>query len=323
MLGAYANSCCCDSVPTSCCDWWACPENAAPITNITITSTYKSTRYYDTGESIELVNLSLTWQSVGLFTRQGANCTVGLLDGCTQATVTWDIVIRTPAFLHIGQGSSLDGVTETGTPAICFGCLYPGPSCNYDPTPLCVGTEQHYYGSETVTGSVINNYNAMTYQCHSYCPSTIPISSCVRPMVTYQPTNLYLTGLFTQTDPCLCGPYNADIGPEPATIGTDGFYVGGKCGCPAIDTWDNPMSLVFGSGSGPGQCSGQPYNNCIQACNCEYINSPDVKIVGGAEVFTWLCSDFYPDPFNPVTIECTRVIKYYDICEHLFTVSVS
>ena len=320
MLGAYANSCCCDSVPTSCCDWWACPENAASITNITVTNTYKTTRYYDTGESIETVNGSWTVQSVGLFTRQGANCTVGLFDGCPQATVTWDVVINSPAFLHTGTGSTLDGVTETAH-VLCAGCLYPGPSCKYDGT-LCATRIEHYYGSQTVTGAP----NAMRYECHSTCPSTIPISSCVRPMVSYTPESIdiFLLGLYTRTDPpACCAPGLPDTGPDPAYFGIGGFSVGGKCGCPAIDTWDNPMSLVFGFGSGPGQCSGQPYNNCIQACNCEYINSADIKIASGADVFTWQCEDYYPDPFNPSIVQCERVIKWYDICEHLFTVSVS
>ena len=146
-------------------------------------------------------------------------------------------------------------------------------------------------------------------------------------MVSYTPVfpaDINLLGLYTRTESSACCFSGAgDTGPEPAYIGFNGFQVGGKCGCPAIDTWDNPMSLVFGSSSGPGQCSGQPYNSCIQACNCEYINSPDIKIASGAEVFTWQCVDYYPDPFNPSIVECERVIKWYDICEHLFTVSVS
>lgn len=315
MLGAYANSCCCDSVPTSCCDWWACPENAAPITNITITDTYKKTRYWDTGESMEIEKFDWTVQSVGLFTRQGANCTVGLLDGCPQATVTWDFVIKSPAFLHTGTGSTLDGVTETAF-VLCAGCLYPGPSCKYDGT-VCATRIEHYYGSQTVTGAP----NAMRYECHTGC------AGCVRPMVSYtpvSPADINLLGLYTRTDPpACCAPGAPDTGPDPAYIGFNGFSVGGKCGCPAIDTWDNPMSLVSGFGAGTCGPSNLPYNNCILACNCEYINSADVKIVGGADVFTWQCVDYYPDPFNPSIVECTRVIKYYDICEHLFTVSVS
>jgi hypothetical protein len=145
-------------------------------------------------------------------------------------------------------------------------------------------------------------------------------------MVSYtpvSPADLNLLGLFTQTDPCLCGPTNADIGPEPAAVGFNGFSVAGKCGCPAIDTWDNPMSIVIGFGAGTCGFQNLPYNTCVLACDCEYINSPDIKIASGAEVFTWFCEDFYPDPFNPVRTDCTRVVKWYDICEHLFTVSVS
>lgn len=309
-----ARVCCCAPAMSSCCDFWACSGNASPKSFIAIFFTTTVERTYDTGETIELSKFEWSVESVGAFTRQGANCTAGLWDGCDQAKVTWNLWLKTPYFEHIGTGSTLDGTTETATPTLCAGCVYPGPSCNYIGA-MCIDVEQHFYGVQTVTGTV----DALRYECHTGC------DGCARPMISYTPPSAVLNGLFSAIFPCVCGSNQPDIPPEAAVINFNGFSIGGKCGCPTTDTWDDPISLVFGFGSGPGQCGSQgiPYNGCILACDCEKINSPLHVMYYDKVVYNWYCQDFYPDPFNPVTIVCERSISYIDRCVQTMQVVVS
>jgi len=307
-----ARVCCCEPALTACCTFWACPENANPITNITIDYITTVYRFYDTSEIIALSEFTWTVQSVGTFTRKGTNCTTGLWDGCPQATVTWSLILKEPAREGVGTGSTLDGSTETANPAVCAGCIYPGPSCT-SYSPLCVGREQHFYGSQTVTGTV----DAMRYECHTGC------DKCVRPMVSYTPPTTLLTGLFTQTEPCLCGPNQPDIGPEASTIQFNGFSIGGACGCPDSDTWLQPISIVTGFGAGTCLSQNLPYNGCILACDCEQIESLLHTIGTGSDVFTWQCEDYYPDPANPSIVQCSRTITYIDKCVQYISVTVT
>jgi hypothetical protein len=305
-----ARVCCCEPAMSSCCDFWACSGNTTPKTNITISFTFTNTRYYDTGESIVLSEGTWTVQSVGVSTRQGTNCTSGLWDGFAVALVTWDYKVRTPAFLHTGTGSTIDGTTETANPAACAGCLYPGPSCKYDGA-LCTDVYVRDYGSQTITGSP----NALRYECHTGC------FGCVRPMVSYTPPSITLTGLQTTQYLCECR-LDPDVGPDSSIILFNGFSVAGACGCPTVDTWVDPISITTNP---TGQCGPQniPYNACILACNCEFIDAAEFTTGKGSITLTWQCQDFYPDPTEPVTIECSRTITYYDRCVQNITVSVS
>jgi hypothetical protein len=260
---------CCCGTAVDCCDMQNCATFVKP-NSITFTYTGSIVRQYSTGQNCTLATYTYTIESVGAFIEDGTNCdSPNLIPQnrfwCQQARVSY---VREDFFwqakdIQVWCEDDSCGQTNPAWVATCSACT---PASNYCE---CRPVDANFFGlvsKDTYVGNprIINGITGQGFDSQPPCCMPTPpvgfmqaiayhccvVCGCARPTISFTPAGpspqgcagTFLSGSDTRTVTTYAFCQNtASVVTDPWVQYMPHMIFSGKCGCPRIDTWANPV----------------------------------------------------------------------------------
>jgi hypothetical protein len=326
--------------------------------SITFTYTGSIVRQYSTGQNCTLATYTYTIESVGTFLEHGNNCDAEFLTPqkrfyCEQAQVSY---VREEYFwqakdIQVWCEDDSCGETNPAWVAACGACT---PASNYCE---CRPVDANFFGlvsKETYTGTarIIDGITGTGADSASCCSPTPPpkkkqalayhccvVCGCARPTISFTPggpsvagcNGTLLSGFDTRTVTTYAFCNNtASVVNEPWVQYMPNMIFSGKCGCPAADTWVNPVHeqdtcewCGVSDASGP-DIVYTPQSSCYPLIQCEGLpqgvcETGKISNAGGFG----LCL-YYDECGGPLSaVDCSWTLSYQDVVTQTLTVTIA
>jgi hypothetical protein len=349
--------CCCGNA-VDCCDMQNCATFVKP-NSITFTYTGSIVRQYSTGQNCTLATYTYTIESVGAFIEDGTNCdSPNLIPQnrfwCQQARVSY---VREDFFwqakdIQVYCEDDGCGNTNPAWVATCSACT---PASNYCE---CRPVDATFFGllsKDTYVGNprIINGITGTGGESPPCCSPTPPVGfmqaiayhccvvcGCARPTISFTPagptvptcSGVLLSGSDTRTVTTYAFCQNtASVVTDPWVQFMPHMIFSGKCGCPRIDTWANPVHdqdtcrwCQASTASGP-DIVYSAQSGCYPLITCDGLFNGvcETGKVSSASASPASCLYYEECGGSLSAIECPWTVSYQDVVSQQLLVTIT